>query len=885
MSTEQQEQGWFYVDRAQQKQGPIALSALKAMADLGEIGGDTQVWTEGYSYWVPAGEVTGLIEQVSPQPQVKAYPKSAPKVASVPAAPPEAHSVLEAVPEVVSEAAAQEDPLPVEEIKPRQWLFMVPRVVIGLGLSVLVTILVCMGLMVAEISPYSGLFVLILGTVLTVYAALAAYRKERYELNDTTVVCHRGGLVSDQTTELEICNITHVKVKLPWLRYKFFGVGQVSIESAGNAQPVVLRAIGEPEEIYARMTERMKRNGYELTQEQLLHEERPAILGVLIECAGMSAVIGYALVLGLSTIAGFAEDAADFGFSWLPWVLSSIFVAAAVGYLVVHYLDMRRRTYRVYNDVVVYEEGFLTRENAFIPYENIADAATKRSFIDQLLNLYDVVVSCQGSSSSIKFRRLRHGVQLSACIDRLVLEAGAKPTPTPPVAEDTGSAAARAHSRPAEPGFVAPSDAWIADLRMSPARVLVPLLILFPLLPIWILVMIQAGIKIWSTRYAVRPGSIRHSYRFLTTHDREFAYDKITGLVIKENLWDRLFGTVTLRFWSIGSGQSLELAHVQRAALDLDAILRQIGIPAATAPPREVAASFGALTWLRARLYRVTAVLVSALALVVAGVQTGESLFYLLTGVLALLSLAGFGRAWAYFVRQRLRFHSHHVEAEQGIMIRHRYYVRYRNVKKSLVTRYPGGQEGSLQIFAAGEQYIRLPGSTKGQQTVAVPCSFTLGLLPHAMAQGQLLDDILCGRVEPAPECMAAEPPEVLYETRRGVGNSVVSLVLLSVLIFPLILLLPITLPIVILAAKKWRFQVNEGWVATAWGLLYKKQASILLDRVDSLQQGQGLLNKIFKNGSVSIMTAGSSKPDLVMPAAVKHQALYQEIRKLSQGG
>jgi len=153
------------------------------------------------------------------------------------------------------------------------------------------------------------------------------------------------------------------------------------------------------------------------------------------------------------------------------------------------------------------------------------------------------------------------------------------------------------------------------------------------------------------------------------------------------------------------------------------------------------------------------------------------------------------------------------------------------------------------------------------------------------MEQGQLLDDILCGRVEPAPESTPAEPLEVRYETRRGVGNSVVSLVLLSVLIFPLILLLPITLPIVILAAKKWRFRVDEGRVATAWGLLYKKQASILLDRVDSLQQGQGLLNKVFKNGTVSIMTAGSSKPDLVMPAAADHQTLYQEIRKRSQGG
>ena len=73
--------------------------------------------------------------------------------------------------------------------------------------------------------------------------------------------------------------------------------------------------------------------------------------------------------------------------------------------------------------MVVYEEGFLTRDNAFIPFENIADSNTRRTFVDQLLGLYDVHVSCQGSGQEIRFRRLARGAQLSGAIDQLIAAA------------------------------------------------------------------------------------------------------------------------------------------------------------------------------------------------------------------------------------------------------------------------------------------------------------------------------------------------------------------------------------------------------------------------------------------------------------------------------
>jgi hypothetical protein len=50
---------WYYArDRTQQ--GPVRLGQLQRMADTGEIGPATLVWTSGFEQWTPAGQVDDL---------------------------------------------------------------------------------------------------------------------------------------------------------------------------------------------------------------------------------------------------------------------------------------------------------------------------------------------------------------------------------------------------------------------------------------------------------------------------------------------------------------------------------------------------------------------------------------------------------------------------------------------------------------------------------------------------------------------------------------------------------------------------------------------------------------------------------------------------------
>jgi uncharacterized membrane protein YdbT with pleckstrin-like domain len=873
---EEEQRGWYYASANNERLGPVSIQELSALAGRGEIAPATLVWSAGYPAWIPAADIADLL--------TAARAPAAPASPLPPAVPAVSDESPAATPEIPSPPPSAAEPL---DIKPRKGSFLFRRILLGLLFSTVVGAITAVVLATADRSPWPGLALILAGSFLTLLASFASYRKERYEIHESRLLCHRGGLVSDEKTELEIRNITHVKLKLPWLRYKLHGVGDVVVESAGNSQAVVLRSIHEPRAVYAGLQDRMKRQGYDLTRRQLLHEERPALIGIIGECLGL---LSGAVVLGLFIAPHVLEvrDAAksptldstlESSFPLIAVLIALVLVAA----IILRFLDFRRRVYRVYNDVVVYEEGFLTRHDAFIPYENIADANTKSSFFDRLFGLFDVQISCQGSGSEIKFRRLKNGIALSGVIDQLVVEARRKEKPAARPRDVDPARTAPDRPRRHEPAAIPVGEAMVAELRMHAGRTFVPLLLLLPLFPLWILAMIQSVIRLSSTRYSVRPGSIRHSYRFLTLHDREFAYDKITGLVIKRNLWDRMFDTLTIRFWSLGSGQPLEFAHVHAGQFDLPALMRQAGIPAASSAPCVVEASFGVMTWLRARLNALPLVLILAAAIVATAVLIDPVLYSLL--VLLVLAPAG-ACLWSglYHARQRLRFHEHHVEAEQGLLARRSYHARYANVKRIRHTRYPGGTEGSLEIFVAGEEEVGQGGpQQKNRQTILRPCSFTSGFLPDVAGRAALLDDILCGRVDPAPQAVAAEPLELLMEARRSPGNAVLKLVLLSILLLPLVVLLPLTLPFVIIGVKRWRYRVEDARVVTRSGIFYRSETSILLDRVDSLQQSQGPLNKMFKNGNVRIMTAGSSKPDLSIIDSPDYLALYQVIRERSR--
>lgn len=779
-------------------------------------------------------------------------------------------------------------------IKPRRASFLFPRVIGAFVLALVVGTALAVGLTIAGVLPLAlaigaGLLVGLLPAAFAFYSATVAYEKEEYEIHAGHLVCKRGGIFSDERTELDIRNITHVKQRLPWLRFRLFGVGDVRIESAGSGDSEIeMVSVYEPDETYDLIRQLMMDSGYSLKRGELLHEEQPDHLGVVLECIGLFIGVLIAIAFALAELFFSGSRAASGTASWIDLglaLLGLIGIPGTIFALVIHYLDLKRRTYQVYDDTVVYKEGFLTRDNAFIPYENIADANSKQNFLDMILGLYDVQVSCQGSGSEIRFRRLKRGPELTDVIDSLVQQASAKKRAAP-VLPAAGSPEAAAPlglpSSPAtaEPDFVAPEHAWTADLKMDMGRAVVPMLWTAPV----VVPLLYQFIVASSTRYSIRPSSVKSAFRFLNSTERDFSYDKITGLVVKTTPWDYLFKTVTVRLWSIGAPDPLDLQHIPRDQLDLDALLRQVGIPTDSPTPYAPETRFGLGALARAEVVGFTCWVLFFLGVLLLAALVHPGFL-----VLALLPLPFVGLRYLYqhhyYKRQAVAFHERHVTARTGLFWVSRYYVRYGNVKRIQLTRYPGSQQGALQVFVAGEQRIQ-QGQKAGQPAdgtqpaaATIPYAFTAGYLTDIPGKQRLLDDFLLGRVAPTPDARPAEPLEVFIEGQPAVGNTLVKVGFISLVTIVGILLLPVLLPLAAQWVKRWRYRVEAGRIVASWGLLFEQQESVTFDSIDSLKQGQGPIGKLFGNGGVTILTAGSSSPDLVLADLADYQAFYDTIR------
>jgi membrane protein YdbS with pleckstrin-like domain len=408
--------------------------------------------------------------------------------------------------------------------------------------------------------------------------------------------------------------------------------------------------------------------------------------------------------------------------------------------------------------------------------------------------------------------------------------------------------------------------------------------VLFPLTPLWLLILLTQVIRAKVTTYEVRAGSVRSSYSFFSTSERDFSYDKITGVQVLENPLDRWFGTLSVELWSIGASLPIRLAHVKRADLNLPALLRQAGIPQESEPLTGIAAEYSIGTHVRSLvgLYAVTLLGVVAL---LTGAVVANPLFAL--GVLPLVVglVALHLHATARYKRARVVFHPSHVDARDGLFWRDRTFVRYENLKKVVLTRYPFSDHGRARFLVAGERRIATNQGAPGQgQEAVIPYAFALGYLPDVRRKKTVLDGLFVERSAEAAARLSADEPcdpvEPLLESGPALGNALLQLVGISVLVFPAIALLPLTIPWTILATRRRRYQIDGDRILLSEGILYRTQSTILFERIDAIRCGQGFLGKLFKNGDVTILTAGSSKPDLVLKNCPDYQAFHAEIQR-----
>jgi uncharacterized membrane protein YdbT with pleckstrin-like domain len=721
------------------------------------------------------------------------------------------------------------------------------------------------------------------------------YEKEEYIFLQNKIIRRSGSIFTDKETELLTTNITHVKHILPFIENKLFSTSTIRIEAAGAAgTELKFESIDKGSAMYEYMQNLMQHNGFKLTKKEEIQTESPHILGVIFEIlknTGAGVLLLFYLLSiggeGLVEVVGFFESAP------LLFALVSFFIICLLfAYNIFSFLDLHNRKYTLYNDVVMYEEGFLTKHYAFIPVENLADAATTQSVIDRIFGLYDVKLSCQGAGKEILFKNMKNGLVMEENIDKIIAEkteSQAKATKEKTETKATTSSKEEKATKKtkATKQTKITGNNFTASYKMELLRSVIPYLIafpfcliVFPLLFVWGIGLVTTIINTFATTFTIKKNSVQMQYDFIKRQNIEFTLDKVTAIIFQENFMDTWCNTCSIQFWSIGATQPILFKNIKKSSNLYQQMCAKAGMIDNKAR-YEVKPQFSIATMFKATLP------LTALGIGICFVSLIALVFGLwpliFLPILILLTYIPF-IVWRtiWYQRALLQCFDSYIHYKKGIFFREYWYVRYSDIKGLATSKYPASTEGSIKFDIAGERMVQ---QGKQQQASFISNSFTVRYVPDLEIKNKLMDIILedhpnastIGMMEKNP---ASITQKEIMTVKQDAANSLSIVLGGSIILFPLILLLPITLPLMYWIVKVRSFSLEDKRIVIRSGIFYKRQKSILYGRIDHINMAQGMLNKMFKNGSIHVNTIGSSKREMSVWDIKQHKEFYKELKK-----
>ena len=767
---------------------------------------------------------------------------------------------------------------------------------------------------------------------------LIAYGRTSYHFHDDRLVVKTGTIATRNTIDLPYRNVTQVVLRLPFVERRFFSTGHLAVHAAGSAQGVAqLKSVDNPREIYDRIADRLRDNGFSLQRKKRLQREKPHWIGTLLDTSGMALAGLIALVtIGMSVggavidmldLANFYElfdvlmgaiepdDADDPDEAALALrgtlglaILAMLAGTAGLAKLAIHFVDLNRRTYTLWDDVVDYEDGFLTETYKFIPIENLADTATEEPFLKRLFGMADVNLSPHGSASGIRFPSMPQAAQFRRHLDRLIESTEGRsaeaPAPTGELDGDDDQSADVERSplvsgasrrlpdvdAPAlefEPYLLRRAISGVWNALKLPTLIAVVALIGYAVVMITgfdlahldlpveelsmdfaiyglgslagVLIVYQLAKAIfycWTTNYRVGRRKVTWERDFISRDEFEFTNDKISSVTVERDVVDRLMGTATLSFRSIGNATPLVFEDIRRADKRLDEIRRRLGIfstdddALAVHRPR-----VNILDFLWARLFSTLFMLALAGGAVYATTYWPDASYAAI--FFAAVPVLVFIRDLFYYPRCRVQLFDDHLCVRRGIFFVEEDHVPYDQIRSIATTRYPGRRRGVIQIIPASMHRVPL---SYVDDLEDLHATLDDHLYDHPMRPVRQPAELDCGEVS----------------RRQPMARNGVALLSIWTLLLALITVVPVLL--LYLRARRTLIVVEEARLRRQHGLLYRTTQTVLANRIDQILIRQGPTHTIFRNSLVNILTVGSSLPELRLGPVPDGQTLYDEI-------
>jgi uncharacterized membrane protein YdbT with pleckstrin-like domain len=583
---------------------------------------------------------------------------------------------------------------------------------------------------------------------------------------------------------------------------------------------------------------------------------------------------------------------------WLSPGMLGLLVVGAVWILVpqvIRFLRLRRRHYRLFGDAVELEARFLGEYHQVIPVENLTDVSLRQSFRQRLMRTSDLELSCKGRTRTIRFPWMARAEVFSENL-RSILEdgasspgrdpgssgaiPGASPTGSPEKDEEVqdGASPQTGTGLSGEPAL---------ELRISLTRVLtgyfvraladsvsaaliltvlagatihlepefaaevgdtpwvlwgaVALVLLSP--AVFLLRLPGRTVRLRASRFRIDARQVEAEYVLVSRERRRFALPKVTAVASRQGLLDRIFGTCTFTFHSIGSGRPIVLPHVRARNLQVTSLVRRMGLtPGADTT---VHSTVSPTLWFRGNP---TAVIWTGICVVAATLLAVLHPLVLVVPAAALIGLLyRFGVDVWDAGSGRMEVGRDHVLVHRGRIRRSVFLAGFRQLREVKSRFYPLSRSGALEIRTAG-------GESSGLEYVADPGSVHLRLDSELLLHRK---DGRRGRSE-----LDSRPRRSVRPQAR---NDLIALAAICVVLFPLLLLYPFKAGLLILYHRRIRYVLEGDRVVESRGILVRQIRSILYDRIDSVGTSRGFLNGILKNGQVEISTATGAGAQLVM--------------------
>ncbi len=786
------------------------------------------------------------------------------------------------------------------------------------------------------------------------------YKKESYTITDRKIIYKKGNLFSDNSVEIALDRVVQVKSSLGFVQYNIFKTGDLEIKTAGSTNSTVyFKNISTPIGIYEVIKWRMKKNWFHLEMNKLVQEERPHWLGIVWEVF-WKALMWILFVAYIIFSAYIESDNSDFSelseLSGELWEASETAIAAGIWFgtvvlaiiiiaFIFKYLDLRKRKYQIFVDAIVYKEWFLTKHHSFLPMENISDTENKQSFFSKIFGLHDVIVSSSWNDNKVSFKNMVNGEKMMENIKYLKDET---------ILTEKDILEWEDENKDSLIGFKNTTEMALnfnkeyqKTFKMNVARSLFPVMLLaIPaalasffsegamaaltwIIPFALVFTVMTFITIKFTDFIVWKSSIEKKYGFLNTKHNSFSVEKITGVVFKESLIDKLFKTCSITFWSIWNGADITFRNIKKIT-DLEKNIKEKLWIQTTEEIKTIESDLNFGDYIKSAIggfiffISIYIILIAIILIVLPKIPEdiiadlpfewiASYLYMWVSGffiLIAFLYLLRYFYAKFYYspVRYINKMYSDSLESIQWFFVVHKKYSLFRNVKATKAKKYPLTQTWNLTFDIAWEQIhlnnnqkdrgivllIKLLSGKRGWGTTTIVSNtISMKFIKNVFSIFEESEDIL-----------NEEPVErnSLADSKQAIWNSIIFYVILAILLvaginyipmidgFPeefswvlktvsvvSIVLFSLIIGLIIWSIKVKFYDYQKDRILFRSGIIYKSLHSILYKKFNYVESSQGFINKVFRNGNIKVYTLGSWGVDMY----IQDVDNYKEVNEL----